>query len=358
MPDPALQKLALNVILSLPTPVLRMLSGGGVVHKGGRTLDPHFQLMAAQAKGQPPMSSVTAVEARMAARAGFALASARPEPGVRWEARVLDGPDGPVPTRVYRPDNQDPDMPALTWLHMGGGVIGDLETCHAFCTVLARTIRCAVISVDYRLAPEHRYPAGLDDSMFAYRFVRDHAADFGAPEGQAAIGGDSMGGYFSAIVAQDLKAAGEPQPSYALLIYPCVDVASETPSMTLHADTYPLTRDTMNWFMAQYLSADADPATPRLSPIRAADLSGLAPTLVVTAGFDPLSDQGEDYAKRLMAAGVPTVFRSYDSLPHGFTGFGALPAADRACREIAALARRAATGDLFRATQDPGATGP
>ena len=189
MADLALQKLALNAILSLPTPILRMLSGGGVVHKGGRTLDPHFQLMAAQAKGQPPMSSVTAVEARMAAKAGFALASARPEPGVRWEARVLDGPDGPVPTRVYRPDNQDPDMPALTWLHMGGGVIGDLETCHAFCTVLARTIRCAVISVDYRLAPEHRYPAGLDDSMFAYRFVRDHAADFGAPAGQAASGG-------------------------------------------------------------------------------------------------------------------------------------------------------------------------
>jgi acetyl esterase/lipase len=349
MADLALQRLALKAILSLPRPILRTLAGGGVVHRGGRTLDPHFQLMAAQARGQPPMSSVTAVEARLASRAGFAIASGKPEPGVRWEPQVLDGPDGPVPTRVYRPDNQDPTAPALVWLHMGGGVIGDLETCHAFCTILASTVRCPVVSVDYRLAPEHRYPAGLDDCMFAYRHVRDHAAEFGAPEGQAAIGGDSMGGYFSAIIAQDLKLAGEPQPSYALLVYPCVDVASETPSMTLHADTWPLTRDTMNWFMGQYLSADADPASPRLSPIRATDLSGLAPTLLVTAGFDPLSDQGEAYARRLIAAGVPTVFRCQDSLPHGFTGFGALPAADRACREIAALTRRAATGELFGA---------
>ena len=344
MADLALQRAILKGIFSLPTAVLRIMAGGGVVHKGGRTLDPHFQFMAAQAKGQPPMSSVTAIEARMGAKAGFAMASARPEPGVRVEPLTLEGPNGLIPTRVYRPDNQDPDAPALTYLHMGGGVIGDLDTCHAFCSVLASVVRCPVISVDYRLAPEHRYPVGLDDCLAAYRHVRDHAADFGAPAGKAAIGGDSMGGYFAAIITQDLRKAGEPQPSYALLIYPCVDVASETPSMTVHADSYPLTRDTMNWFMAQYLSADADPADPRLSPIKESDLSGLSPAIIITAGFDPLSDQGEAYAKALIAAGAPVVFRRYDSLPHGFTGFGMVPAADRACREIAALARKAAEG--------------
>ena len=229
-------------------------------------------------------------------------------------------------------------------------MIGDLETCHAFCSLLAKTLKGPVVSVDYRLAPEHRYPAGLDDCLFAYRYVRDHAADFGAPAGVAAIGGDSMGGYFSGIICQDLKRAGEPQPAYALMIYPCVDVASETLSMTTHAESFPLTRDTMAWFMAQYLSADANPAEPRLSPIRAEDLTGLAPTILVTAGFDPLSDQGEDYAKALIAAKTPVVFRRYDSLPHGFTGFGLVPAAKNACLDIAKLARQAAEGALFPST--------
>ena len=347
MADPALQRVILKGLISLPNPILRAMSGGGVVYKAGRTLEPKFQFMAAQAKGQPPLSSVTAIEARMGSKAGFALATAKPEPGVRWDNQPIDSPNGPVPVRVYRPDNQDPAAPALVYLHMGGGVIGDLETCHAFCTVLAKTVRCAVVSVDYRLAPEHRYPAGLDDSLAVTRYVRDHADKFSAPVGKVAVGGDSMGGYFSAIICHDLKKAGEPQPEYQLLIYPCVDAASETASMTVHADSYPLTRDTMNWFFAQYLSADADPADPRLSPIRAADLSGLAPAIIVTAGFDPLSDQGEDYAKALIAAGNKVTFRCYDSLPHAFTGFGLIPAADAACREIAALARKAVEGKLF-----------
>jgi len=135
---------------------------------------------------------------------------------------------------------------------------------------------------------------------------------------------------------------GEPRPAAQILIYPAVDVASETPSMTTYADAYPLTRATMDWFMGHYMSADADPADPRLSPDRTADLTGLAPAVVATAGFDPLVDQGEGYAKRLQAAGVPVLYRCYDSLAHGFTAFtGAIPAADGACREIAGLVRQA-----------------
>lgn len=347
MADPDLQRAVLKGLLSLPTPMLRSLSGGGVVHKAGRTLDPHFQFLAAQSKRQPPMSSMSAQEARDSARAAFAITSARPETGVRCNDDVLDGPDGGVPVRIYRPDGQDPSVPALVYFHMGGGVIGDLDTCHAFCSLLAKTLQGPVVSVDYRLAPEHRYPAGLDDCLFAFRHIRDHAQDYGAPAGVAAIGGDFMGGYFTAIICQDLKKAGEPQPAFALMIYPCVDVASETTSMATHAESFPLSRDTMSWFMAQYLSADADPAEPRLSPLRANDLSGLAPTILVTAGFDPLSDQGEDYAKALIAAKSQVVFRRYDSLPHGFTGFGLVPAAQKACIDIAKLARQAVDGTLF-----------
>ncbi|RYF94009.1 MAG: alpha/beta hydrolase, partial [Caulobacteraceae bacterium] len=243
---------------------------------------------------------------------------------------------------AYRPADQDSAAPLLVFAHFGGGVIGDLDTCHAFCGMLARYGRCAVLSVDYRLAPEHRFPAGLEDMLAAWRWARDNTTRFGAPAGRLAIGGDSMGGNFAAILAQAMKAAGEPQPVLQLLIYPAVDVASETRSMTTYADAYPLSRDTMTWFMGHYMGPDDDPADPRLSPIRASDLTGLAPAIVVTAGFDPLVDQGEAYARQLKAAGVPVTYRCYDALAHGFTAFtGAIPAADAACREIAGLVRQA-----------------
>jgi acetyl esterase/lipase len=201
--------------------------------------------------------------------------------------------------------------------------------------------------VDYRLAPEHRFPIALEEVLAAFRQVRDQAARFGAPAGHAAIAGDSMGGNFAAAACQALRAAGEPQPAFQLLIYPCTDVASESASMTTYADAYPLDRATMDWFMGHYLGPQDDPADLRLSPLRAIDVSGLAPAVIATAGFDPLLDQGEAYARALQTAGVPVVYRCYDSLAHGFVAFaGAVPAADVACREIAGLAREAMEGRL------------
>lgn len=347
MADPAVQRTILKVLLSLPTPVLRALSGGGVVYQGGRTLDPRFQFMAAGGRRQPAMSSLTPEEARAASAGGLALMAGKPEPGVRVENLTIDGPGGALALRAYRAEEQDPSSPLMVFAHFGGGVIGDLETSDVFCQILARIARCAVISVDYRLAPETRYPGGLEDVLTAYRWARDNAERFGAPAGVASIGGDSMGGNFAAIVAQEMKRTGEPQPPVQLLIYPAVDVASETQSMTTYAEAYPLSRDTMNWFMAHYMGPGADPADPRLSPIKTEDLSGLAPAVVVTAGFDPLVDQGECYAKRLRDAGVPVIYRCYDSLAHGFTAFtGAVPTADVACREIAGFVRQAYEGKL------------
>ena len=334
------QRAIVRTILSLPGPILRMMSGGGAVYKGGRTLDPRLQFLAAGAKRGPAMESLQPLEARAASAAGFAALSAPLDAGVRVRAELIPAADGQIPARAYLPDGQDPDSPLLVFAHMGGGVIGDLDTCETFCGMLAMAIRAPVVSIDYRLAPEHRFPAGLDDVLTAYPWCRHHADHFGAPVGRAAIGGDSMGGHFASIVCQDLKRAREAQPDLQLLIYPCVDVASETPSMTTYADAFPLGRATMAWFMGHYLNPTDDPAQLRLSPGRETDLTGLAPAVIATAGFDPLIDQGEAYARQLKAAGVHVEYRAYDSLCHGFTAFtGAVPPAAEACREIAALAR-------------------
>jgi acetyl esterase len=339
------RKLIVKTLLSLPSPVLRLMSGGSAVYQGGRTLDPRFQFLAAQAKGGPAMSTLTAQEGRAGAAQGLALLAAGLEPGVRVENLTVPGGEGEVKARAYRPDDQDPAAPLVVYAHMGGGVIGDLETHHAFCSILAKLARCAVLSVDYRLAPEHRFPAGLEDMLAAYRWARDNTARFGAESGGLAVAGDSMGGNFAAILCQELKRNGEPQPALQLLVYPAVDVASETQSMTTYADAYPLSRETMNWFMGHYMSPQDDPADPRLSPIRNPDLTGLAPAIVVTAGFDPLVDQGEAYARALKAAGVPVLYRCYDALGHGFTALGgAIPPADIACREIAGLVRQGFEG--------------
>ena len=341
----SLRRALLRTFLSLPSPVLRAFAGGGGVYRGGRTLDSRFQFLAALDRRTNGAERAVPEAFRRAHAETLPMVSGRPEPDVEAQDIVLPGPHRPLPARVYRPKDQDPAMPIMVFAHFGGGVIGGLETCHVFCTVLARIVRCPVLSVDYALAPEHRFPAGLEDVLAAYRWARDNAHRFEAPAGVAAIGGDSMGGNFAAVAAQELRRAGEPQPALQLLIYPCVDLASQTPSMTTYADAFPLSRALMEWFAGHYAGADASPADPRLSPLRQPDLSGLAPAVVATAGFDPLLDQGELYARALRAAGTPVAYRCYDSLAHSFTAFtGAVPAADAACREIAGLARASLAG--------------
>ena len=347
MPNMATQRLMLRTLLSLPAPVLRLMSGGGVVYQGGRTLDPRLQFVAAQARREPPLPTLSPDQARRASARLGALLTGSPEPGVSAEPLDIPGPAGVIPARLYRLQGQDPDAPLMIYAHFGGGVLGDLETCHTFCTVLAAAGRGPLLSVAYRLAPEHRFPAGLDDVLAAYRYGRDNAERFGAPIAQAAIGGDSWGGNLAAVACQELKRAGEPQPVLQLLIYPGTDVACESASVATYADAFPLSKAVMDWSMGHYIGPGDNPADPRLSPLRAESVTGLAPAIVVTAGFDPLLDQGEAYARRLKEAGVPTVYRCYDSLAHAFTAFtGAVPAADVACREIAGLVREGFEGRI------------
>ena len=345
--DLATQRYLAHKVLSLPAPILRLMAGGGVVYQGGRTLDPRLQFMAAQAKKQPPVHLLSVADARRALDKAIALASGEPEPGVWGEDLRVPGAEGDIAARSYRPAVQDPSAPLMIYAHQGGGVLGGLDTCHVFSTVLAALTRGPVLSLDYRLAPEHRFPAGVDDVLAGYRWGRDNAARFGAPSGRAAIGGDSFGACYAAVVCQDLRAAGEPQPVLQLLLYPGTDVACESASVTTYGDAFPLNRATMDWCMAHLMGPEDLASNPRLSPLAAKDLAGLAPAIVVAAGFDPLLDQGEAYARRLKAAGVPVIYRCYDSLCHAFTGFtGASPCADVACREVAGLVREGFEGRI------------
>lgn len=328
----------LSWILSLPAPVLRLMSGGAATYRQGRTLDPRLQFLAAGARRGRPMSAMTPEEARRSSAAAFLATSEPVPPGVRVEALSVPGGEGDRPARLYRPSRPSAEAPFLVFAHMGGGVIGDLDTAEGFCGRLAEATRGPVLSVDYRLAPEHRYPAGYEDVLEAFRWARDNAGVLGAAPGRAAIGGNSMGGLFAAAIAQELRRSGEQGPDLQLLVYPCVDLANDTASMTEFADAFPLDRATMEWFVGHYLSPGDDPRDPRNAPGPAEDLAGLAPAVIATAGFDPLVDQGETYARRLAAAGVPVVYRRYDSLVHGFTAFGGvIPEARRACAEIAGL---------------------
>lgn len=338
----SLQATIAKTILKLPPSWLVRMSGGKPVEVGGRTLDPHFQFIAHGARKQPPMSSMDAQTGRAASAAGLAMFAAKPDPGVAWKTFALEAPGRQIPVRLYRPDRQDPSVPLMVYFHFGGGVIGDLETCHAFCTILSRIVGCPVLSVDYRLAPEHKWPAGLEDCAFAYEWALKHAAEHGAPAGEAAIGGDSMGGNFTAIIAQEAKRNGLPRPALQLLIYPATDVSREFPSHITYGETYPLSTDTMNWFMDHYLPEGANREDVRISPAQEMDLEGLPPAIVVTAGFDPLVDDGAAYADRLNQAGVDVTYVCYDSLAHGFTAFtGVSPEADAACREIANMVKSA-----------------
>jgi acetyl esterase/lipase len=337
-----LMRMLARAALNRPDAALIKASGGVARTVRGRTLDPRFQFIEHQARSRPQPAEPSVEAARAATRDLTYFFGGKPEPGVSWSAETIPAPDRAIAMRAYRPKDQDRSAPLMVFLHFGGGVVGDLDTCHAFCTILAREIKAPVLSIDYRLAPEHRFPAGLEDCIVAYRWALDNAERFGAPKGRAAIGGDSMGGHYGAIIAQEAVRQGFAAPVVQLLIYPAVDLADASPSMTDFADAFPLTRETMAWFMSQYLPAGVDMNDPRLNPAGEKELARLAPALVYTAGFDPLADQGAAYAERLREAGRLVVFRCYESLAHGFTAFtGAAPAADAACREMARETARA-----------------
>jgi acetyl esterase/lipase len=330
-----LRKALVHLALSRSDEALIKASGGSPRTVRGMTLDPRFQFLEAQARERAiPWENMTVQMLRAQTEAGAELFGGGRVPGVRVQKSYVTGRSHSVPTRLYLPTVRDNSAAMLVYLHFGGGVIGSLESCHRLCALIAKEAGAPVLSVDYRLAPEFKHPIGLEDCMAAYHWAVDNAARFGAPVGKAAIGGDSMGGLFSAVIAQETRRAKS--PVLQLLIYPGVDFVSDTPSMHNFADAWPLTAETLDFFVKQYLPDNVDPADPRVSPGRAADLRGVAPALIYAAGFDMLLDQGEAYAQRLQEAGVKVTYTRFDSLPHGFVAFpSAAPAAEAAIRQIA-----------------------
>jgi acetyl esterase len=212
------------------------------------------------------------------------------------------------------------------YFHGGGWVIGDLESHDQVCRALANAARCTVVAVDYRLAPEHKFPAAVEDAIAATRWVSDNAQSLGIDASRLAVGGDSAGGNLAAVVSLDARDRGGPPLVFQLLIYPGTDMRMDWPSHLRHAGQLPLRRPTMQWFVGHYLRGPGDELDWRASPLRAPSFRNLPPALVVTAGFDPLSDEGEAYARALSDGGVPVTHRRFDGQIHGFLNMGRIVA--------------------------------
>ena len=268
---------------------------------------------------------------------GMAGLAGEPEPIARVENRMVPGPAGDIPIRVYTPVGTAP-FPVLVYFHGGGWVIGNLDTHDGVCRSLANRVGCIVVSIDYRLAPEHPFPAAPEDCYAATRWIAEHAATLGADRGRIAVGGDSAGGNLAAVVALMARDRGGPKLVYQLLIYPATDADFETRSCRENAEGYFLTRADMIWFWNHYAPRDEDRRNPYAAPLRAASLGGLPPALVITAEFDPLRDEGEAYAARLRDEHVPVRLSRYDGMIHGFFQMGAVVDRGRAAVEEAARA--------------------
>ena len=265
----------------------------------------------------------------------------------RVEDRRIPIDDGAtIGARVYTPEGGDGPFPCVVYLHGGGWVIGDLETHDHLCRALAKGAGAVVVSVDYRLAPEVRFPAAADDCYAATRWVAANGAELGIDPQRIAVAGDSAGGNLAAVVAQMARDRGGPQIAFQLLLCPVTDYGFDTASYRENADGYLLTKNAMVWFWHHYL---AEPAAqgrdPRASPMRAESLAGLPPAHVVTAEYDPLRDDGEAYAARLREAGVPVTQRRYEGQIHNFYAMGhVLERGAAACDELCLVLRRALGG--------------
>ena len=287
-------------------------------------LDPQAKAVLDQfaSMGGPQLHEMSVAQARELILGMVALAG-EPESIARIENRTVPGPAGQIPVRIYTPLGTAP-FPVLVYFHGGGWVIGNLDTHDGICRSLANRVGCLVVSVDYRLAPEHRFPAAPEDCYAATRWLAEHAGSLGGDKGRIAVGGDSAGGNLAAVVALMARDRGGPKLAFQLLVYPATDTDFETRSYRENSEGYFLTRADMVWFWNHYAPRDEDRRNPYAAPLRAASLRGLPPALVITAEFDPLCDDGNAYAARLREDGVPVRLSQQDGLIHGFFQMGAV----------------------------------
>ncbi|MCH8008194.1 MAG: alpha/beta hydrolase [Chloroflexi bacterium] len=235
------------------------------------------------------------------------------------EDRAIPGPAGDIPVRIYTPAGEAP-YPILVYYHGGGWVIGDLETSDGISRAFANAASCIVVSVDYRLAPEHKFPAAIDDAFAALNWVAEHAAEIGGDPSRIAAGGESAGANLTAVIAQLAKDAGGPRLAYQLLAYPVTNFAFDTESYQKNGDDYYLTEESMRWFWGLYLNDEAEGADPKASPLLSGDVSGLPLGIVITPEYDPLRDEGEAYGMRLQEAGIDFEIWRAEGMIHDFLG--------------------------------------
>lgn len=301
-------------------------------------------------RGLPAIEDLSPTESRQAYRDRRFYTQPAPQEVASVQDLAIDGLHGPIGLRWYRPLGSRPAdvLPGLVYLHGGGWVIGDLDTHDTLCRELANRAGVAVVAVDYRLGPEHRFPAAVDDSVLALRHVLRHAAQFGMDARRIAVGGDSAGGNLAAVACIALRDEPEPsglKPAFQLLIYPATDMVYRTPSHTENAQGYLLTKSTMEYFRGHYLD-EAQYQDWRASPLLAKSHAALPPAFVLTAGYDPLRDEGLAYADKLSAAGVSTAYVCFARQIHGFIVMGrAIDEANVAVRVCADALRRALHGD-------------
>jgi acetyl esterase len=325
---PVVEHHVLKFACNLPPRIQRRLSGPPPV-LDGQELAPDIHTLisiAARARSESLGSETDPAAARAQRLAEARVVAERPAiPMARVEPVEIPGPAGAIPARLYVPDpDAESPRPLLVYFHGGGWVIGDLDTHDSPCRFLANRSGAAVLAVDYRLAPEHPFPAAVEDAFAAYAWASANAGSLGADPARIAVGGDSAGGNLAAGVCLTAGDDGAPPPAMQLLIYPVAETGRELPSRRSFAEGFLLTRRDMAYYEDRYLPPGTDRNDPRVAVLQAKDLAGLPPAYVATAGFDPLRDEGEAYAARLREAGVPVALRRHPGLVHSFVNFTAI----------------------------------
>ncbi len=314
---------ATRLIGVLPRGAKRLISGEPI-RRDGLELDLDVQvLLKLVERDLRPLTGRTPAEARADLREAVRPLEGSPVAVASVREMTIGGAARPLRARLFMPQEaqEPPDRdrgPLVVYFHGGGWVAGDLDTHDQPCRLLAKTSGARVLSVDYRLAPEHRFPVPIEDALAAFRDAVAQAGDLGVDPARIAVSGDSAGGHLAAVTAQLCAADGGPAPAFQLLIYPVTDCASVAQSRVTFAEGFVLTKANMDWYEEQLFGPDGDRSDPRASPLLAEELGGTAPALVVTAGFDPLRDEGEAYARRLRESGVRTLLRRHAGYVHGF----------------------------------------
>lgn len=316
----------------------------GVVEEQGGVLHPQVAAFLDQlkAQGAPSMATLPVEEVRASQQALITMMGITPEPVAEVTDRTIPGPGGELPIRVYTPEGSGP-FPVLVYLHGGGWVAGDLNLQDDTCRSISNGAGCVVVSVDYRLAPENKFPAAVQDCHAAARWVAENAEQIHVDPARMAIGGESAGGALTAAVSLKARAEGGPPFVLQVMVNPCTNLASmDTDSYREFAEGFGLRKDEVEWCRDHYLRGEEDWQHPYASPLLAEDLRGLPPALIVTSEFDILRDEGETYGRRLEGAGVPTTVSRYNGVIHGF--FAAAAIFDRgqdARAEVSAALRSA-----------------